>query len=273
MNNIEKFKNIIRFIVSIFASREFGFIYCIIGTLAQCAHTYYLVESVSSLDGFGKSFQALGLSIFISSSLLFFTAIAQGKDKYGNYESQSDKRIHLAVNLFMWIEIIINLYYYAAHLLLTNGLFVDENAQWFNFIFAIIISCMIPVTIKLYAGIIQAKEWLEMLSKQDESLQQINNQDLITKQKLDDFKSQILEDVKNESNKIFEQGTEQFLSKFENKVSTLNLKQTQESDNKLIDNDNYNNKNHDDKNNEIIKELKNESEKQSTNNTLQFNSI
>ena len=213
MNNIEKFKNIIRFIVSIFASREFGFIYCIIGTLAQCAHTYYLVESVSSLDGFGKSFQALGLSIFISSSLLFFTAIAQGKDKYGNYESQSDKRIHLAVNLFMWIEIIINLYYYAAHLLLTNGLFVDENAQWFNFIFAIIISCMIPVTIKLYAGIIQAKEWLEMLNKQ----QPIDNQDLMTKEEftnqLNNFKSQILDDVKIESNKVFEQGTEQFLSK------------------------------------------------------------
>lgn len=220
MNKIEKFKNIIRFIVSIFASREFGFIYCIIGTLAQCAHTYYLVESVSSLDGFGKSFQACGLSIFISSSLLFFTAIAQGKDEYGNYKSESDKRIHLAVNLFMWIEIIINLYYYAAHLLLTNGLFISENAKWFDFIFAIIISCMIPVTIKLYAGIIQAKEWLEMLSQQ-------NKEDNINQSELDKFKSQILEDVKIESNKVFEQGTEKFLSNFENKVTTLNLKNNQ----------------------------------------------
>lgn len=168
MNKIEKFKNIIRFIVSIFASREFGFIYCIIGTLAQCAHTYYLIDSVSSLSGFGKTFQAWALSIFISSSLLFFTAIAEDKNEYGEYNTDSDKRIHLAVNLFMWIEIIINLYYYAAHLLLTNGIFVEANAQWFNFIFAIIISCMIPVTIKLYAGIIQAKEWLEMLSQQEQ---------------------------------------------------------------------------------------------------------
>ena len=248
MNKIEKFKNIIRFMVSIFASREFGFIYCIIGTLAQCAHTYYLVESVSSLSGFGKSFQAWGLSIFISSSLLFFTAIAQGKDEYGNYESESDKRIHLAVNLFMWIEIIINLYYYAAHLLLTNGNYVETNAHWFDFIFAIIISCMIPVTIKLYAGIIQAKEWLEILSKQDSN--NIENKDnLVTKSELNDFKSQILEDVKNESNKIFEQGTEQFLSKFENKVSDLNLKQPKEN------------------------QINKEPESKPTNNTLQFNNI
>lgn len=176
MNKIEKFKNVIRFIVSIFASREFGFIYCIIGTLAQCAHTYYLIESVSSLNGFGKTFQAWALSIFISSSLLFFTAIAEDKNEYGEYNTDSDKRIHLAVNLFMWIEIIINLYYYAAHLLLTNGIFVESNAQWFNFIFAIIISCMIPVTIKLYAGIIQAKEWLEMLSNQQQKQEQTSEQ-------------------------------------------------------------------------------------------------
>lgn len=258
MNKIEKFKNIIRFMVSIFASREFGFIYCIIGTLAQCAHTYYLVESVSSLNGFGKSFQAWGLSIFISSSLLFFTAIAQGKDEYGNYESESDKRIHLAVNLFMWIEIIINLYYYAAHLLLTNGIYVPDNAHWFDFIFAIIISCMIPVTIKLYAGIIQAKEWLEMLSKQDSSIIENNyfnhelaNNNLVTKEDLADFKTQILEDVKTESNKVFEEGTEQFLSKFENKVSTLNLKSTK-----------------------VEQEKPEQSESENKpNNTLQFNNI
>ncbi len=224
MNKIEKFKNIIRFMVSIFASREFGFIYCIIGTLAQCAHTYYLIDSVSSLDGIGKTFQAWALSIFISSSLLFFTAIAQGKNEYGDYDNDGDRKIHLAVNLFMWIEIIINLYYYAAHLLLTNGFFVAENAQWFNFIFAIIISCMIPVTIKLYAGIIQAKEWLEALQEKSPEISNSDNyNNLVTKQDLDDFKTQILDDVKIESNTIFEQGTQKFLSDFENKVSQLGI--------------------------------------------------
>lgn len=151
MNKIEKFKNIIRFIVSIFASREFAFVYCIIGTLAQTAHTYYLIESVSSLEGFGKIFQAIGLSIFISSSLLFFTAIADNDESNKDY-----KRIHLAVNLFMIIEIVINLYYYASHLIIKT-----DNVEIFDFIFAILVSCLIPVTIKLYAGIIQAKEWFE----------------------------------------------------------------------------------------------------------------
>lgn len=153
MNKIEKFKRTIRFIVSIFASREFGFLYCVTGTLAQTAHTYYLIESISSLEGFWKGFQAAALSIFISSSLLFFTAIADNDEDSDDY-----KRIHLAVNLFMIIEIIINFYYYAAHLLLNT-----QKQNIFDFIFAILVSCLIPVTIKLYAGIIQAKEWLEAL--------------------------------------------------------------------------------------------------------------
>lgn len=153
MNKIEKFKRTIRFIVSIFASREFGFLYCVTGTLAQTAHTYYLIESISSLEGFWKGFQAAALSIFISSSLLFFTAIADNDEDSNDY-----KRIHLAVNLFMIIEIIINFYYYAAHLLLNT-----QKQNIFDFIFAILVSCLIPVTIKLYAGIIQAKEWLEAL--------------------------------------------------------------------------------------------------------------
>lgn len=166
MNKIEKFKNFIRFVVSIFASREFAFIYCVIGTLSQTAHTYYLIESISSLQGFGKIIQAIGLSIFISSSLLFFTAIAPAKevDKYGEkmYKSESDKTIHIAVNLFMVIEIIINVYYYASHLLIKV---VESNI--FDFIFAILVSCLIPVTIKLYAGIIQANEWFESLKTKD----------------------------------------------------------------------------------------------------------
>lgn len=146
---ILRFKTFIRFFVSIFASREFGFVYCMLGTLSQIAHTYFLTESISSLDGWWKIIQALGISIFISSSLLFFTAIAD------NSETKESKRIHLAVNLFMVIEIIINMYYYSRHLLIDS-----ETIQFFDFIFAILISCLIPVTIKLYAGLIQAKDWL-----------------------------------------------------------------------------------------------------------------
>lgn len=162
MNKIEKFKNIIRLIVSIFASREFAFIYCIIGTLAQTAHTYYLVESISSLEGWSKIFQAAGLSIFISSSLLFFTAIADNDEDSPDYN-----RIHLGVNLFMIIEIIINVYYYASHLLIKTS-----ESNWIDFVFAVLVSCLIPVTIKLYAGIIKAKEWLEILNRKEQEHQQ-----------------------------------------------------------------------------------------------------
>lgn len=177
MNKIEKFKNLIRFIVSIFASREFAFVYCIIGTLAQTAHTYYLIESVSSLNGWGKIFQAIGLSIFISSSLLFFTAIADNDENNKDY-----KRIHLAVNLFMFIEIIINLYYYASHLIIKT-----DSIEIFDFIFAILVSCLIPVTIKLYAGIIQAKEWFESFKENNDN----NVQDSSVQKTINDLQEHI----------------------------------------------------------------------------------
>ncbi len=182
MNKIEKFKNLIRFIVSIFASREFAFVYCIIGTLAQTAHTYYLIESVSSLEGWGKIFQAIGLSIFISSSLLFFTAIADNDETNKDY-----RRIHLAVNLFMVIEILINLYYYASHLIIKT-----DSIEIFDFIFAILVSCLIPVTIKLYAGIIQAKEWFESFKENnDDNVQDSNVQDSNVQKTINDLQEHI----------------------------------------------------------------------------------
>ena len=142
-------KKFIRFLVTNFASREFAFIYCIIGTLAQTSHTYYLIESISSLSGWGKQLQAIGLSVFISSSLLFFTAIADAES-----ESKEHKRIHFAVNLFMVIEILINSYYYVSHLLI-------KDSRVFDSIFALLVSCLIPVTIKLYAGVIQVRKWVD----------------------------------------------------------------------------------------------------------------
>lgn len=151
---IMKFKTLIRFFVSIFASREFGFVYCMLGTVSQIAHTYFLTENISSLEGGWRIAQAMGISVFISSSLLFFTAIAD------NSQTKESKRIHLAVNLFMVIEILINMYYYSRHLLIDS-----PTIQIFDFIFALLVSCLIPVTIKLYAGLIQAKDWLNEFDK------------------------------------------------------------------------------------------------------------
>lgn len=155
---IDGFKKLIRFIVSVFASREFAFIYCLIGTLTQITHTYYLAEIISSFSEGFKQFQAVLLSTFISSSLLYFVAIADGT------ESKENKKIMLAVNIFMIIEILINLYYYSRHLLIDS-----QELQIFDFIFAVLIACLIPVTLKLYASTIRAKEWFEEMTHNKEN--------------------------------------------------------------------------------------------------------
>ena len=245
MNKIEKFKTFIRFIVSIFASREFAFVYCIVGTLAQIAHTYYLIESISSLQGWGKIFQAVGLSVFISSSLLFFTAIADNDKSSKDY-----KRIHLAVNLFMVIEIIINFYYYAAHLIIQPRM-SGGDSNIFDFIFAILVSCLIPVTIKLYAGIIQAKEWFESFQKNSKNIDSNINESNIellvgnelskrseTEQKwvtdyvtneLTKFKSTFIESFGEQVNSEFEKQAEKFLEKFKQQIQGIKqIKQTKQ---------------------------------------------
>ena len=146
---ILNFKQTVRFIVAIITSREFAFIYCLLGTIGQIAHTYFLTESISSLQGGWRTTQAVMLSIFISSSLLYFTAIAD------DAETKESRKIHLAVTLFTIIEILINIYYYSRHLIIDQ-----ETYQIFDFIFAVLISCLIPVTIKLYSSHIRAKEWI-----------------------------------------------------------------------------------------------------------------
>lgn len=238
---IAKFKTGIRFVVSIFASREFGFVYCLIGTLAQIAHTYFLVTNISSLTGGWKTAQAMAISVFISSSLLFFTAIAS------NDESKDSRRIHLAVNLFMVIEILINFYYYSRHLLLDNA-----NVQIYDFVFGVLVACLIPVTIKLYAGLIQAKDWLEEFSgKSNESVPEKELQSLIEKtvseqlshivlpeqeyvsdEHIREIAKQLFTNVQDEIDervaKSFQQNSEIFLRQFENKLRYIIDKKAKE---------------------------------------------
>lgn len=173
-------KKFIRFLVTNFASREFAFIYCIIGTLAQTSHTYYLIESISSLSGWGKQLQAIGLSVFISSSLLFFTAIADAES-----ESKEHKRIHFAVNLFMVIEILINSYYYVSHLLI-------KDSRVFDSIFALLVSCLIPVTIKLYAGVIQVRKWAV---DEESKTQRIEGNDEVQQNTIVPIESNVSDDI------------------------------------------------------------------------------
>ena len=162
LNGIERFKKTIKFIVSIIISREFAFIYCVLGTTAQVGHTYFLVDSISSLSGNWRMIQAIILSVFISSSLLYFVAIAD-KD-----EKDEFRKVEQSIIVFTIIEIIINIYYYTRHLLL--DVWKDNlEPNYFDYIFACIIGILIPVTIKMYSSHIKAKEWLK------EFTQPINN--------------------------------------------------------------------------------------------------
>lgn len=156
-NIILKIKAAIRFFVSVITSREWAFVYCVAGTVAQISHTYFLVNSISSLEGGWKTFQAVALSAFISSSLLFFVAISDNED------TDESRKIHRTVTLFTIIEIAINTYYYSRHILI-DLLALNKQPNlvgYFDFAFALIISVMIPITIKLYASNIRAKEWIE----------------------------------------------------------------------------------------------------------------
>lgn len=153
---ITKFKDFVKKCVTVVASREFAFIYCLLGTFGEVAHCYFLLDSVSSFSGFFKHFQAGILSLFISSSLMYFVSISDSSD-----EETEQKRIKRAVNLFMIMEILMNMYYYCQHLIIKA-----ETMRIFDFIFGTVISCLIPVTIKLYSNSIKAKQWIAEIESQ-----------------------------------------------------------------------------------------------------------
>jgi len=256
---IDKFKTVIRFIVTLFASREFAFIYCVLGVFAQIAHTYFLTNSISSFTGGFKIFQSVLLSAFISSSLLYFVAIVDNSD------TKENKRNKLATNIFMIIEIIINLYYYSRHLIIDS-----PEIKVFDFIFAILISGLIPVTIKLYGSHIRAHEWqIDNVEKNEQTEQfqivDIEYTKIISEQidkKFEEFKESQLqieeglsfeekfqtsmqeyseklrEDILNnfdmDVSKIFEKNQTLFLTQFENKCQMFAKEQIKQIPEKII---------------------------------------
>ena len=174
-NFILNFKSGIRFFTSIIISREFAVIYCLLGTISQISHTYFLIESISSLSGGWRAVQATMLSVFISSSLFYFVAIADKEDAPEEY-----KRVMLAINLFTFMEIIINIYYYTRHLLIDQ-----KEYQILDYVFAIMVSCLIPVTIKLYSSSIRAKEWIIAIEHDQKAL--VDNAELKHEQEQTEF--------------------------------------------------------------------------------------
>ena len=243
-NGIYKFKRFIKFVVSIIISREFAFIYCVLGTTAQIAHTYFLTDSISSLSGNWRMIQAVILSIFISSSLLYFVAIAD-KDDRREYE-----KVEQSIIVFTIIEIIINLYYYSRHLLL--DVWKDgKEPNYFDFVFACIIGILIPITIKMYSSHIKAKEWLQEFQPKSDN-NDINNDDLgivadlqnkineletklnpssITSEiDMEKINKDIEEKVESSITESFRKNQDKFINQFENKIKLLS-KQTLENNN------------------------------------------
>jgi hypothetical protein len=237
---MNKFKTIVQNTIIIFVSREFAFLYCVFGAMAQVAHTYYLTVHISSLTGYNKVLQAVVLSIFISTSLLYFTSVST------NEKTDSAKRVRQAVTLFMIIEILINCYYYSRHLLLenyNNGLGNIILNNWFDFVFAVLISCMIPVTLKLYSTHIRAKEWVDEMNapvviEQDtnyvkiDELEKIHNRldrnDEIFNSNIDIFNNKLdnklreFEDNVDSSIKdSFEKNSTLFINQYKNKIQNL----------------------------------------------------
>lgn len=229
MNGIHRFKRTIQFIVSIIISREFAFVYCVLGTIAQVAHTYFLTSSISSLDGSWKILQAVILSVFISSSLLYFVAIAdkEGKRKYDD----SEEKIEQAIIVFTIIEILINTYYYTRHILL-DAWNAGLEPNYFDFGFACIIGVLIPWTIKMYSSHIKAKEWLLNFDVKnntkliDENNNQINidNINQLISDKVDEILPNDI-DLKEKINRmvadVFKNNQDKFVQQMENKIKFM----------------------------------------------------
>lgn len=257
LNGIERFKKTIKFIVSIIISREFAFIYCVLGTTAQIGHTYFLIDSISSLSGNWRMIQAIILSVFISSSLLYFVAIAD-KD-----EKDEFRKVEQSIIVFTIIEIIINIYYYTRHLLL--DVWKDNlEPNYFDYIFACIIGILIPVTIKMYSSHIKAKEWLKEFTQPiNNDVNEIYNTDLqdrinkleastITTDQLevmskrldaalerdfgkpeidlDKINREIEEKVESAIIESFKKNQDKFVNQFENKLKLI-AKQTENNNN------------------------------------------
>lgn len=247
LNGIERFKKTIKFIVSIIISREFAFIYCVLGTTAQVGHTYFLIDSISSLSGNWRMIQAIILSVFISSSLLYFVAIAD-KD-----EKEEFRKVEQSIIVFTIIEIIINIYYYTRHLLLDVW---KDNLQpnYFDYIFACIIGILIPVTIKMYSSHIKAKEWLKEFTQPiNNDVNEINNvASTITTEQLEMMSKRLDEVLERDFGKLdvyiatvnreieekvesaiiesFKKNQDKFVNQFENKLKLI-AKQTENNNN------------------------------------------
>ena len=208
MKGIVNFKDFIKKFIAVFASREFAFIYCLLGTFGQISHCYYLVYSISSFTGFFRVAQALLLSLFISSSLMYFVSIADSDD-----DPKEFKRVKRAINLFMYIEILMNMYYYCQHLII-----LTKPIRVFDFLFSIVIAALIPITIKLYSNSIRAKAWIQEIESRTSEIKNQSNtpqiQDNIRKEQIIETITSEFDKIKSSNKEVIEQIIDEKLKAF-----------------------------------------------------------
>lgn len=133
------------------ASRESGFIFALLGVLVQASHTWFISYELSSFDGFLRLVQAGLMAFFLSAALLYFTL------KSSDDDSDAAKRYRTIVWWFAIIECVINLYYWAQHLVVEPW----PNAQWSRFIIAVPFSVLLPFTLKAYSSEVRTDDFSE----------------------------------------------------------------------------------------------------------------
>jgi hypothetical protein len=131
------------------ASIRAGFIFALMGTLTQTAHTWFIALQFSSFTGSMAAVQAALLSMFLSGGLLFFT-VRTGSAKTFTEKSKYNK----IANAFMALEIFINLFYWTQKIVFIPWLVEGniEQVQWFKLIIAVPFAILIPVILKTYGG-------------------------------------------------------------------------------------------------------------------------
>lgn len=133
------------------ASRESGFIFALVGVFVQASHTWFISYELSSFTGFLRLAQAGLMAFFLSAALLYFTLKSSDED------TDIAKRYRTIVWWFAIIECVINLYYWAQHLVVEPW----PNAEWSKFIIAVPFSILLPFTLKAYSSEVRTDDFSE----------------------------------------------------------------------------------------------------------------
>jgi hypothetical protein len=151
-------QKIVRFLnstIKSIASPRAGFLFALLGTITQTTHTWFIALQFSSFTGAGAVLQAAVMSLFLSGGLLYYIV------KTGQATAFADKmKYNKIANLFMALEIFINLFYWCQKIVFNPWLV--ENAYdtivWHELTVAIPFSILIPVILKTYGGEINFNE-------------------------------------------------------------------------------------------------------------------